>query len=126
MLQFNALFETLGEVPDERYRTITQLTDNSSRVETESNLATRDASELGGDFEYDLPHGKGTQKLVSGDLYVGDFRNGIRSGKGKYTFSNGDVYIGEFKKNMFDGNGSLTLKNGKYKTGTFKNNKFVK
>ena len=54
VLQFNALYETLGEVPDERYRTITQLTDNSSRVETESNLATRDAWELGGDFEYDF------------------------------------------------------------------------
>lgn len=54
VLQFNALYESLGEVPDERYRTITQLTDNSSRVETESNLTTRDAWELGGDFEYDF------------------------------------------------------------------------
>ena len=53
VLQFNALYETLGEVPDERYRTITQLTDTSSRVETESNLATRDAWELGGDFAYE-------------------------------------------------------------------------
>tara|TARA_B100001057_G_scaffold484670_1_gene563117 strand:+ start:1105 stop:3216 length:2112 start_codon:yes stop_codon:yes gene_type:complete len=54
VLQFNALYETLGEVSDERYRTITQLADHSSRIETESNLARRDAWEIGGDFEHDF------------------------------------------------------------------------
>ena len=54
ILQFNVLYETLGKVPDERYRTITQLADHSSRIETESNFARRDAWELGGDFEHDF------------------------------------------------------------------------
>ena len=54
VLQFNALYESLGEVPDKRFRTITQLTDHSSRIETESNMSRRDAWELGGDFEHDF------------------------------------------------------------------------
>ena len=91
VLQFNALFETLGEVPDERYRTITQLTDNSSRVETESNLATRDAWELGGDFEYDF-NDAGTYRflfIVNDRDSIND-RNRFQQANG---FSSQDLFI---------------------------------
>ncbi|MAS60500.1 MAG: hypothetical protein CMQ07_05265 [Gammaproteobacteria bacterium] len=54
VVQFNALVETVGDVPDERYRTITQMADNSSRVETESNANQRNNWEVGGDFEHDF------------------------------------------------------------------------
>ena len=53
-VQFNALYETIGNVPDERYRTITQTDDFSSRVETESNPSERNNWEVGGDFQHDF------------------------------------------------------------------------
>jgi hypothetical protein len=53
-VQLNALYETRGEVPDNTLRSIHDLVEDSLRYQNEQNINTRDAWELGGDFQYDF------------------------------------------------------------------------
>lgn len=54
MVQLNALYETRGDVPDVTHRSIYTLADDNLRLQREDNTNTRDAWELGGDYEYNF------------------------------------------------------------------------
>lgn len=47
-----------------------------------------------GDWEKDLPHGSGEERLSDGSVYEGDFIEGLKSGKGIFVWPNGDRYEG--------------------------------
>ncbi|MDR3078598.1 MAG: hypothetical protein LBU15_01010 [Rickettsiales bacterium] len=54
------------------------------------------------------PEGKGSLKLLNGDLYEGEFRNGLPEGEGKLTQSNGNEYRGLWKNGLKGGSGTFT------------------
>ncbi len=54
VVQFNALYETRGDVPDSTDRSIQDTIANTTRYQREENTNTREAWELGGDIEHDF------------------------------------------------------------------------
>lgn len=56
------------------------------------------------------PHGKGTFRYASGNVYEGDWKSGRREGEGRYLMSvaGGDVYEGRWFKDKFHGEGKIT------------------
>ncbi|MCG8415171.1 MAG: TonB-dependent receptor plug domain-containing protein [Pseudomonadales bacterium] len=54
VVQFNAMYETRGEVPDRTNRSIYDVINHDERLQFDDNTRSQDAWELGGDFEYDF------------------------------------------------------------------------
>ncbi len=54
VVQFNALYETRGEAPNETERLIYDVLNSSARYQVEDSVSERDAWEVGGDYEYDF------------------------------------------------------------------------
>ena len=44
---------------------------------------------LGGKDSLGLPHGRGTQRYSSGDVFRGHFHHGERDGRGSFCFEDG-------------------------------------
>ncbi len=66
-----------------------------------------------GEFEYDLPHGKGSfEDFENLYKYNGDWEMGYKNGKGVLEFLDGTIYEGEFKNDLYDGTGALKFSNG--------------
>ncbi len=73
----------------------------------------KDGKYYEGEFENNLPHGKGIKYYSNGNiLYEGNFINGKFEGKGKYIYNDGDYFIGEYKNGLRNGKGILYDKNG--------------
>jgi TPR repeat protein len=47
-----------------------------------------------GEYKIVLPHGKGTQTFLHGDVYIGEFKNGLRDGQGTLRYIKSGIYIG--------------------------------
>ena len=78
-----------------------------------------------GQFNDDLPNGKGIEYYKNGNiLYEGEYVNGKREGKGKYFDEFGTYYDGQWKNNLKNGQGKICLPNGIIiYEGNFMNNK---
>ncbi len=57
VVQLNGMYETRGDVPDRTNRNIFDVTNNALRRQYDDNTNSRDAWEIGGDFEYDFNNG---------------------------------------------------------------------
>ena len=100
-----------------------------------------------GDFENDVPHGRGkyfrfgshgfeglwengtltqvksgqaTLVEKNGDKYKGTFENWKRHGVGKLIKSNGERYLGEFKDGLRHGTGTIYFADGSQYKGIFR------
>jgi S1-C subfamily serine protease len=85
-----------------------------------------------GDYQHNMPHGKGTwtstdysndEGIVRGQRYVGEWELGKRSGWGTLLFNYGDKYVGEFKVDQLNGQGTYFWSNGPTYKGEFKDNR---
>lgn len=94
VVQFNALYETRGDVPDNTLRTIHDLTDNSLQVQNDRRINPRDAWEIGGDFEYDFTSA-GTYRV----LFIVNDRDSLN------TRTRYDLVDGEEIPNLFTESG---------------------
>ncbi len=65
-----------------------------------------------GEFQNNMPHGRGIGIFSNGEKYVGEFKDGKRNGQGIYTWLIGARYVGEWRDNKRNGQGTLTLANG--------------
>jgi hypothetical protein len=56
------------------------------------------------------PHGRGTFRYASGNVYEGDWKGGRREGEGRYLMAvaGGDVYEGRWFRDKFHGEGKIT------------------
>ena len=53
------------------------------------------------------PHGKGTMKYASGDVYEGEYKDDKKHGRGKQVWPNGDIYDGQWLNNYAHGEGTM-------------------
>jgi outer membrane receptor for ferrienterochelin and colicins len=90
VVQFNALYETRGEVPDSTDRSIQDVIGDSTRFQREDNTNTRDAWEIGGDIEHDFSSA-GTFRF----LFIVNDRDFV------FTRNRTDVIDGEKVPNLF-------------------------
>ncbi len=74
-----------------------------------------------GNWQDNLPHGKGKEFYVNGDIYEGEFKNGKKIGKGKFLFKDGAKYTGEVLNNKFHGTGQFSCRTHTY-NGLWKEN----
>ncbi len=89
-VQFNALYETRGETPEERHRSIYDLVGDSLSLEEEDRLNSRDNWEVGGDYEYGFNNGSIYRLLfIVNDEDSENERNRF------------DILQGEREKNLF-------------------------
>jgi hypothetical protein len=58
------------------------------------------------------PHGQGTYKAFSGDVYVGEWEHGKQKGLGTYTWADRAEYIGQWKDDKMHGFGTYKWRNG--------------
>ena len=73
-----------------------------------------------GEFEYDLPNGKGSfEDFENLYKYNGDWEMGYKNGKGVLEFLDGTIYEGEFKNDLYDGTGVIKFNNGNKYEGQF-------
>ena len=63
VVQFNALYETRGDVQDNTLRTIHDVINDELRVQNDRSINPRDSWEVGGDFEYDFTNA-GTYRVL--------------------------------------------------------------
>eukprot|EP00946_MAST-07B_sp_MAST-7B-sp1_P001260 g1260.t1 len=56
------------------------------------------------------PHGSGTFRYASGNVYEGGWKDGQRNGEGRYLMvvTGGDVYEGQWFNDKFHGEGKIT------------------
>ncbi len=76
-----------------------------------------------GEFQNNMPHGRGVGTFYDGDKYVGEFKDGKFNGQGTYTFANGNKYVGEYKDGKYNGQGTYTFASGEKYVGEFKDDK---
>lgn len=76
-----------------------------------------------GEVKGNLPHGRGKEIFINGDVYTGDFFEGKRHGDGTYEKRDEFIYVGSFKNNKFEGKGKKLFINGNKFEGLFKNGK---
>ena len=65
-----------------------------------------------GEFENDLPNGKGILYNNGNIKYTGDFMDDKFMGNGKYYYDNGNCYLGNFMNSMKVGKGKIFNKQG--------------
>mmetsp|Transcript_13304 Transcript_13304/g.33264 ORF Transcript_13304/g.33264 Transcript_13304/m.33264 type:complete len:445 (+) Transcript_13304:1-1335(+) len=71
-----------------------------------------------GQFDNDIPHGRGEQILADGSRYNGELRYGNKCGDAVFESANGTTYSGQFVNNAFHGQGSYSVhRGGKYEGG---------
>eukprot|EP00934_Nitzschia_sp_Nitz4_P009152 Nitzschia sp. Nitz4//scaffold215_size37433//24684//26555//NITZ4_007754-RA/size37433-processed-gene-0.51-mRNA-1//-1//CDS//3329542160//9142//frame0 len=71
-----------------------------------------------------LPHGTGTMRWATGDIYTGGFRNGQLHGQGEILYANGDVFEGTFEEDMRHGLGYYRWKkDGRTYRGLYEDNR---
>ena len=100
-----------------------------------------DGSHYEGTIKHNRYNGKGSLRLLNGDVYSGNFVNGEitegmatyndgstykgafkdmnRNGNGEYRFTNGDKYVGNWVDGKMHGTGRLTFAGGGYYNGGF-------
>lgn len=93
---------------------------------TDDGLDPMSIAAYDGEWEEGVPHGRGTMRWESGDVYEGTFLHGQPHGGGggseaanTFTFADGRVYTGEFENGLRDGKGKLTHTNGDVYDGQF-------
>ena len=59
-------------------------------------------------------HGKGTERLSTGEIFVGSFQTDVRSGPGCLVCKLGSRYVGEYKNNQKCGVGKYLQGNSEY------------
>ena len=101
------------------------------KFEGKGELNIEGVSKYKGDFEYDLPNGKGIfEDFENLYKYNGDWEMGYKNGKGVLEFHDGTIYEGEFEYDLPHGKGSfedfenLYKYNGDWEMG-YKNGKGV-
>jgi len=65
-----------------------------------------------GQFDNDIPHGRGEQILADGSRYNGELRYGIKFGEAAFESANGTTYTGQFVNNAFHGQGTYSVHHG--------------
>lgn len=76
-----------------------------------------------GNFDSDVPNGRGIQYLPDGSKYYGDFVDGKYSGHGQLHSSSGEIIFGEFKNGKAEGLDTLIYANGMVFIGTMREGK---
>ena len=90
------------------------------KFEGKGELNIEGVSKYKGDFEYDLPNGKGIfEDFENLYKYNGDWEMGYKNGKGVLEFHDGTIYEGEFKNDLYDGTGVIKFNNGNKYEGQF-------
>ena len=75
-----------------------------------------------GDWNDDMPEGKGKFIDENGNYYIGEFKKGLKHGKGiEYNKKGKIVYEGDFINGKKEGEGKLIYDDGYYYIGPFKN-----
>ncbi len=89
VLQLNGLYETRGDSPSYRNRSIHDLVNDSIRLQREDNSSMRDAWEIGGDYERDFAGG--TYRF----LFI------VNDREFQFTRNRADLVDGERQPNLF-------------------------
>jgi hypothetical protein len=68
---------------------------------------------------------KGVASYPNKTKFEGEFNKEMPHGKGKFTYEFGTTYTGDFENGMFHGNGRLIYVHGDYQVGRFESGNFV-
>ena len=72
-----------------------------------------------------VPHGQGTMRYKSGEVYVGEWKKGERCGKGDMVYADGlSRYVGEFARSKKEGFGKMSYANGDSYEGEWREGQF--
>lgn len=73
----------------------------------------------GGKDQLGAPHGRGTEKWPSGDVFSGRFHHGEKEGRGTWYFSDGSCLSGRFVASVIQGPGRYSFPDGSFLEGHY-------